>query len=90
MQILSATGLHRKSGGAEWRDLRFSGPFVEMFLDRGIMGLWLAQDDENGSFSYYCPLEALPSPLSSRPERSGVERSAVQRSPPGNVFERLR
>jgi hypothetical protein len=23
MQIISATGLHRKSGGAQWRDLRF-------------------------------------------------------------------
>jgi hypothetical protein len=23
MQILNATGLHRKSGGAQWRDLRF-------------------------------------------------------------------
>src|SRR3984957_20644793 len=30
--------------------------------------------------------EALPSPLSSRPERSAVERSAVQRSLPGNVL----
>jgi hypothetical protein len=32
MQILNATGLHRKSGGAQWRDLRFSGPFVGMFF----------------------------------------------------------
>jgi hypothetical protein len=31
MQIINATGLHRKSGEAQWRDLRFSGPFSEMF-----------------------------------------------------------
>jgi hypothetical protein len=31
-------------------------------------------------------LEAPPSPLSSRPERSAVEGSAVPRTPPGNVF----
>jgi hypothetical protein len=24
MHMLKATGLHRKSGGAKWRDLRFS------------------------------------------------------------------
>jgi hypothetical protein len=24
MQIIKATGLHRKSGGAQWRDLRFA------------------------------------------------------------------
>jgi hypothetical protein len=34
MQIIKATALHRKSGGAQWRDLRFSGPFVGMFFDR--------------------------------------------------------
>jgi hypothetical protein len=33
MQTLKATGLHRKSGGAQWRDLRFSGPFLEMFFE---------------------------------------------------------
>ena len=32
MQTIKATGLHRKSGGAQWRDLRFSGPFLEMFF----------------------------------------------------------
>jgi hypothetical protein len=30
MQILNATGLDRKSGGAQWRDLRFSGSLLEM------------------------------------------------------------
>ena len=32
MMLINATGLHRKSGGAQWRDLRFSGPFLEMFF----------------------------------------------------------
>jgi hypothetical protein len=34
MQIINATGLHRKFGGAEWRDLRVNGPFLGMFFDR--------------------------------------------------------
>jgi hypothetical protein len=34
MQFPEATGLDRKSGGAEWRDLRFSSPFLKMFFDR--------------------------------------------------------
>jgi hypothetical protein len=34
MQILNAKGLDGKSGGAQWRDLRFSGPYLEMFFDR--------------------------------------------------------
>src|SRR3984957_154555 len=28
MQIIKATGLHRKFGGAKWRDPRVSGPFL--------------------------------------------------------------
>jgi hypothetical protein len=36
MQTLNATGLHRKSGGVQWRDLRFSGPFLEMFFLQSI------------------------------------------------------
>ena len=32
MQIIEATGLDRKSGGAQWRDLRFSVSFLEMFF----------------------------------------------------------
>jgi hypothetical protein len=31
MQSLKATGLDRKSGGAQWRDLRFNGPFLKCF-----------------------------------------------------------
>jgi hypothetical protein len=43
------------------------------------MGQRATQGDEKRLlFSNYCPLEAPPSPLSSRPERSGVERSAVR------------
>src|ERR1700722_1170798 len=35
---------------------------------------------------YQIQMEALPSPLSSRPKRSEVEGSAVPRTPPGDVF----
>ena len=31
---------HLDRSAAQWRDLRFSGPPLEMFFDRGIMGLW--------------------------------------------------
>ena len=31
MQIIEATGLDRKSGAAQWRDLRFNGLRMEMF-----------------------------------------------------------
>src|SRR6202043_3922626 len=34
MKFARATNIYRKSGVAEWRDLRFRGPFVEMFFDR--------------------------------------------------------
>jgi hypothetical protein len=30
MKLINATILDRKSGGAQWRDLRFNGPFLEM------------------------------------------------------------
>ena len=33
MMFANATNVYRKSGGAERRDLRFYGPFVEMFFD---------------------------------------------------------
>src|ERR1700744_4876406 len=32
MQFINATTLHRKSGGAQWRDLLFSGPLLRMFF----------------------------------------------------------
>jgi hypothetical protein len=34
MRSANAINVHRKSGEAERRDLRFRGPFVEMFFDR--------------------------------------------------------
>jgi hypothetical protein len=46
MQIPNTTGLNRKSGGAQWRDLRFGGSFLGMFFDRGIMGLGPTHGDE--------------------------------------------
>ena len=37
MKSANANKFHGKSGGAERRDLRFRGPFVEMFFDRARM-----------------------------------------------------
>src|ERR1700761_1756958 len=52
------------------------GPFLEMFFDRGIMGLRPTQGDEKpASLQQLLLMEGPPSPLSSRPERSAVERS---------------
>jgi hypothetical protein len=46
---------HPDRSAAQWRDLRFSGPFLEMFFDRGVMGLWpafgLPKVMKNGSYS---------------------------------------
>jgi hypothetical protein len=53
------------------------------------MGLRPTQGDENGSCSELLLVEAPPSPLSSRPERSVVEISAVSAVFPGNVFQFL-
>ena len=39
---------HPDRSAAQWRDLRFGGPFVEMFFDRGITGLRPTQGDEKG------------------------------------------
>jgi len=36
MKCISATKFHRKSGGAQWRDLQFCGPLLEMFFDRSV------------------------------------------------------
>ena len=32
---------------AQWRDLLFSRPILEMFFDRVVMGLWPTEEDEN-------------------------------------------
>jgi hypothetical protein len=37
---------HLDRSVAQWRDLRFGGSFLEMFFDRGVMGLWPTQGDE--------------------------------------------
>jgi hypothetical protein len=51
------------------------------------MGLRPAQGDEKYLlFGNHTQWKRRPPPLSSRPERSVVERSAVQRTFPGNVF----
>jgi hypothetical protein len=34
MKMINATKLDRKSGGAQWRDLRFGGSLLEMFFER--------------------------------------------------------
>jgi hypothetical protein len=34
MRSANAIKIHRKSGEAERRDLRFRGPFLEMFFDK--------------------------------------------------------
>ena len=46
MRSANAINVHRKSGVAEWRDLRFRGPFLEMFFDRVVMTLRPTQGDE--------------------------------------------
>jgi hypothetical protein len=37
---------HPDRSEAQWRDLRFSGPFLGMFFDRGVIDLWPTQGDE--------------------------------------------
>jgi hypothetical protein len=54
MKSINATGLHRKSWGEPSTAFRsgpyylfilFSGPVLEMFFDRGVMGLRPTQGD---------------------------------------------
>jgi hypothetical protein len=51
MQILDAKGLDGKSGGAQWRDLRSSGPFLEMFSTEEPWALGPPKVIRNGSCS---------------------------------------
>jgi hypothetical protein len=37
MKFANAIKVHRKSGEAERRDLRFRRPFLEMFFDRSVV-----------------------------------------------------
>jgi hypothetical protein len=71
------------------RDLRFSGPLPGNLFDTGVVGLRPTQGNEK-RLLFRAPLSpgSAPSPLSSRPERSGAERSAVPRTLLGNVFKR--
>ena len=65
----AATDLDRKSGGAQWRDPRFSVPFLEMFFDRGVMGFGPPKVIKKRLLSATTLLWKPPlSPLSSRPE----------------------
>jgi hypothetical protein len=48
---------HLDRSAAKWRDLRFNGPFLEMFFDSVIstgvsMGLRPTEEDENGAGEY--------------------------------------
>jgi hypothetical protein len=58
---------HPDRSAAQWRDLRFSGPFLEMFFDKGIMGLWTTQGDEKR------PLNLA----SGMPSKDGFSQSAT-------------
>ena len=63
---------HLDRSAAQWRDLRFSGPFLEMFFDRGVMGLWPTQGDEKRLlFSNNCRWRH-------RPPLCHLDRSAAQ------------
>jgi len=63
---------HLDRSVALWRDLRFGGSFLEMFFDRGVMGLWPTQGDEKRLlFSNY-------SPRMRRPPLCHLDRSVAQ------------
>ena len=62
--IPSAADLSQRA----WRDLRFRGPFVGMFFDRGVLGLRSTQGDEKRLGPATTLYEPSPSPC--RPERS--------------------
>jgi hypothetical protein len=58
--------------GVRWRDLQSYGPFVEMFLDRGVMGLRPTEDNEKRIGS--TTAVHLTAPLSfCHPERSRAD-----------------
>jgi hypothetical protein len=61
--------------------------FLEMFFGRGSHGPSAhPRGCKTAPVRQLLSLEAPPSPLSSRPKRSAVERSAVQRILPGKCF----
>jgi hypothetical protein len=77
---------HLDRSAAQWRDLRFSASSLEVFCDRGIWAFGPPKLMKRLLFSNHSHLEAPPFPLSSRPKRSAVERSAVRRLLLGSVF----
>jgi hypothetical protein len=74
MRSANAIKVHRKSGEAERRDLRFRGPFVEMFFDRAHRSGFLFgshTDTKALISSIQCgPADAVPF-SQERQERSG-------------------
>jgi hypothetical protein len=63
---------HPDRSAAQWRDLRLNGPFLEVFFDRGIMGLRPTQGDEKRLlFSNYSPWKRHLSAC--HPERSAAQ-----------------
>jgi hypothetical protein len=58
------------SSRAKPRDLQFRGPFVEMFFDRGVMGLRPTQGDEKRLGPATTLYEPSPSPC--HPERTRI------------------
>ncbi len=63
---------HLDRSAAQWRDLRFSCPFLEIFFDRGIMGLRPTQGDEKRL------LFSNDSAWKHRPPLCHLDRSAAQ------------
>ena len=58
---------------AQWRDLQFRGPFLEMFFDRVAMGLRPTQGDEKrlGPATTLYETVALPFVIPTEAKRSG-------------------
>ena len=77
MRSANAIKVHRKSGGAERRDLRFREPFVEMFFDRVVMGLRPTQGNEKhrGRASTLYQTVTLSFVIPSEAEGSAVQRT---------------
>src|ERR1700761_7387906 len=89
MQFINATSLHRKSGGAQWRDLLFSGLLLRMFFDRADPDFLLrAASDGHVCGSPQREPHGVYQRHDSPQEIRGseVEGSAVQRTSPENVF----
>ena len=77
MRSANALKVHRKSGEAERRDLRFRRPFLEMFFDRGIMGLRPTQGNEKRLGPASALYATVTLSLSSRPKRTRISCHAV-------------